>query len=488
MGGRRADHFVWTMHNLKRGCPPLPKSLVKVAMEKHKNTLTKVTHTPIEILVHVEKVVKEMLRDYRPDNDLSAPVSRHSCTERTRIRGGAQSFLSDQVYGVSSMSLRKAAIINSYGQKHRVDVRNRILHSTMTNEGPQPVRVTCVDDACKARIITIESSNNSILKSVTTSLNRFIGSRPQFQLIRGARLSDLLKDEVLDEGKFWVSGDYTSATDNLNKDLTDVVGGVILRKLPWELQDCYKQNYGKHLLVYPDGEEIVQTNGQLMGSLSSFNNLCLINFGVYDYCRSKMPSEFSEWVKINGDDIAFQATRNGFEYWKTVVGSCGLVSTQGKSYLSANYCTINSELHRMDTRSRIGFVNFSNLMGKLDQKDSDTFRSKETLLENIGSIARAFRESLSDSYSTRSIELFESKYKKILKGKELWVPIPFGGLGGKDIKTFIAEGGNVRPIVKSKSNDETCAASRATRMMENELCTYPGERLLIKTPQHIFIG
>jgi hypothetical protein len=447
--------FAHSLHMLKRGCPPLPDSLVESAIEKHKSCLTQVRTTPTDTKTFVHIFTETLLRDFSTETDMFSPISHNSCVERSRSKGGAQAQVSDSIAAVKTrMDLRRVAIINSRAERvaenfHyqsilpfaedltleevRRDVNEILVQENILPSSPclQKVKVKCVDDACKARIITVEPVKNQRVKSITTDLNRYLRKISAFQLIGGTPVKDLKIPTEIPKHHRYVSGDYSAATDNLNSDICRVVASVVASRLPTELRALYLENAGMHNLIYPDCE-IEQKNGQLMGSLSSFNNLSIVNSAIFELVRMENPGEVSDWHYVNGDDILFTASPEGLSKWKEITTSCGLCPSYGKNYFSKDFYTINSEFYYKG--EEIPYVNMALLreihISPYSRDLSDTSSTTE------GDIGKNYR-SLCDRAgvppnSTGKLrrEYLRSHVKRLTRDRRsLVLPSMYGGLG-----------------------------------------------------------
>ena len=186
-------------------------------------------------------------------------------------------------------------------------------------------------------------------------------------------------------GKFMVSGDYEAATDNLDPRVSEYIweqicrtvrrhGRFLIDPLPrvhgsdfepdWPEMDGHSWEYcqGKkaltgHRLSYKDGEVVMQTCGQLMGSPMSFPILCIANAACCLIAMGVKPPEegskswgSKKWLKglplrINGDDCCFPADEEQYEDWNSITSSIGLKKSIGKNYTSTEFAIMNSELH-----------------------------------------------------------------------------------------------------------------------------------------------
>lgn len=176
--------------------------------------------------------------------------------------------------------------------------------------------------------------------------------------------------------KFFVSGDYASATDKLNINYTkrafqaffpmnDIhdpfmaapVGSRIFR-------DTLRSVLYEQLIEYPKSmvkedpklTPFLQKNGQLMGSILSFPILCIVNLLTYlgalvEYLAIRYDVD-PVWIQkinfndlpvlINGDDILFRSDDFHYELWKSWAADCGFELSLGKNYTHERFLTINS--------------------------------------------------------------------------------------------------------------------------------------------------
>jgi len=203
-------------------------------------------------------------------------------------------------------------------------------------------------------------------------------------------------------GEFYVSGDYSAATDNLDPELSEYtwtaialrmsipVDGIRKRiidtiyyrigmlcltghQLIYETKGWTKEEIAEILTLCPDatikhlvdskGDEreclvIPQQWGQLMGSPMSFPILCLVNAAVSAVALDiETPDLFKTDCSfaVNGDDISFIANPASYERWGQITKMFGLEKSPGKNYTSPDWVIMNSEL-RMARRHADGWV------------------------------------------------------------------------------------------------------------------------------------
>lgn len=195
-----------------------------------------------------------------------------------------------------------------------------------------------------------------------------------YSTMRGEDLLPRLQ-EIEDKSPFptWVSGDYSSATDTLSREVSLLAatglpdaerrlaqfsllpGGVIS-------YPKVKEGPGKYAKVLRPARSLPQRNGQLMGHVLSFPLLCVENLATYRLAQTMYVQE-ADWgsyeyetrqqemlvseelVVINGDDIVFKANAAFFDCFNRAAKRVGFVPSPGKNYFSNTMCQINSQLY-----------------------------------------------------------------------------------------------------------------------------------------------
>jgi len=222
-------------------------------------------------------------------------------------------------------------------------------------------RVKAIETGGKWRIISIpplvDNALRPLHKAIYSHLSRYDW------LLRGDAKASRFKDFTPVEGEVFVSGDYESATDNLNSSLQVAIMNVLLERsstVPTGIIEHALSSY-ESLLAHEEGQVFVQRRGQLMGQLTSFPLLCLINYITFRYSiRRPVP------VRINGDDIVFRATPDEFNRWERNVVKGGLTLSKGKTFVHGRAFTLNSTpFWSGGTGARlVGFVRASALFPK----------------------------------------------------------------------------------------------------------------------------
>jgi hypothetical protein len=199
-------------------------------------------------------------------------------------------------------------------------------------------------------------------------------------LLRGDAKPGRFKAFSSSPGEVFVSGDYESATDNLNSHLQLVIMSELLAKsecVPTGIRAHALSTYSSLLSDDRDSDLVFeQARGQLMGQLTSFPLLCLVNYLVFKYyVRRDVP------VKINGDDIVFRATETEYQRWSEGVVRGGLTLSKGKTLVSRRFFSLNSVL--FDGNGSVSFVGFA--------RANTIWTDKDRLCERISSLRSRFR-------------------------------------------------------------------------------------------------
>lgn len=208
---------------------------------------------------------------------------------------------------------------------------------------------------------------------------------------------------------FWCSVDYEAATDLLKRDASfRCLVPLLESNVPTSLLAW--MSFGPGVMKMPDKSEFEHLEGQLMGHVLSFPMLCTINRAVYHATISRWvlegPSILEEWgtetksrtaiaaillrnVKINGDDMLFKCTKSIYEIFLKVCTEVGFKISQGKNYLSSDFCMINSQFYcrHSGQMERIGYLNlqlvkgFSSKKGESSATPSDIGESMNKMIQ-----------------------------------------------------------------------------------------------------------
>jgi hypothetical protein len=212
------------------------------------------------------------------------------------------------------------------------------------------------------------------------------------------------------------SGDYSAATDNLHLDASlAAIEGAIEDPLTFSLvrdnmcgqEIDYSCAFGSKKFNPPGN--IVQRNGQLMGSPFSFPFLCVINLAIFRVAMEKhFGREFKIKelpVKVNGDDILFPTNCDFQRRWEGLIPQVGFSKSVGKNFVSNEFCMVNSMLFRLEDGLKISlkdgspvrryrfvpFINATALTGI--KKGMDTEKDKDkSYNDRLWNLRGAFRD------------------------------------------------------------------------------------------------
>jgi hypothetical protein len=232
---------------------------------------------------------------------------------------------------------------------------------------PIDVMVAPVTEPIKVRLIT---KGNSVRYWIAGHMQRAMFAQlrkfPQFALIGEPvsvyHLVGMMEKERRLGLNFpnFNSGDYTGATDGQDSGSTHHSFETALWEAglndKWtteEMNELRKVIYEQRLNYPPKSgiETVMQTNGQLMGSVLSFPILCSVNLVCYwralnRYLRSKGMPQVRRLrdlpVLINGDDILFRSDPELYAFWREEIEVSTFDLSLGKNYVHPTILTINS--------------------------------------------------------------------------------------------------------------------------------------------------
>lgn len=247
-------------------------------------------------------------------------VRTSACLEATRKKGGARGLL---IEGWESRADFCKSVLDKYAKP--IETRGVSLSRAM---------VARCDG--KDRIVTVNSVDMTYLTPYHTTLYDHISGMEW--CLRGEARAASFSGFLKTKGEIFVSGDYESATDNLNLDVARHILNLVNRscsRVPLWIRDLASDTLGG-LIEGPD-RTIRVARGQLMGNAMSFPLLCLQNYLAFRFLHPRRVP-----VRINGDDIVFRTTQGEYEKWSAGVTACGLTLSVGKTAVSKHWFSLNS--------------------------------------------------------------------------------------------------------------------------------------------------
>jgi len=266
-----------------------------------------------------------------PQRCLSSVVPTKSCSENPRMFGGSRGLILSRSDG---------------WEEARADFIESVLCSMEPRLRGSHSRVVAVPTSGKWRVLTVPPVEMNRLRPLHECIYNHL-SRFKW-LLRGDAKSQSFNDFCAKEGELFVSGDYESATDNLNSGVQKEILRLVLegtRHVPRGIVVDAMLSFSLDLQCPVDGGPPcrgTQRRGQMMGNLLSFPLLCLVNYLTFRW----LTMDSSIPVKINGDDIVFRSTPEVAHRWMEGVSAAGLVLSRGKTLLHRRYFSLNSLLFK----------------------------------------------------------------------------------------------------------------------------------------------
>jgi len=218
------------------------------------------------------------------------------------------------------------------------------------------VEYQLVVDSGKGRGITMNEGNHQVLRPLHSML--YDGISSQKWLLRGEATKDRFHEfGKVERGGLFVSGDYTSATDNLTIDVAEVLLHEAFKYIdvPTQIREFAIRSL-RTTIIGSNGELWEHKRGQLMGSLLSFPLLCLQNYCAFRWYvpANEVPDRL---LRINGDDIVFYVkNRAVYERWANGVRELGLELSPGKTFVHRCFFSLNSTYFWFSPGSRSRIV------------------------------------------------------------------------------------------------------------------------------------
>lgn len=331
--GKRTRFSIWmSLFLFRKVLPPKEPDL--------RSFLNRVTSepSPEPCPIFMEFVRSEMGKMFRPGWDRSYPdlvgvstLSTSSCVQTPKGSGGTRMYWLDK-----------------YKEETRKEFCDALLHSQDPPRGLPPSRITSVFTGGKYRVLTVPPAQFALLKPLHSAMYNHLSKNDW--LLRGDASARSFKGFARVPGEVFVSGDFESATDNLNQNVQKEILRILLQNtvnVPNGIRrlamsslsssvSLREESGGKMTLV---GEGPI-VHGQMMGFLLSFPLLCIVNYLSFRYATmdKNIP------VRINGDDIVFRARPEVAKRWMEGVGKSGLKLSVGKTLVDRSVFTLNSTL------------------------------------------------------------------------------------------------------------------------------------------------
>jgi hypothetical protein len=297
-------------------CPCLQATLSDAWVEKQTRPEDRVI--PDGFLDHVDKVIG---RIFRPgwDRDYWHAIARYppngsSCVEASRRKGGVRTVLTMEEYLDVVSGERGVPELPSFRYKE-----------VLTSGKLRPLTIT------------------PAIMSTLRPLHKLIYDRISKcnWLLRGTPDARKFQRAGFKFGNPVLSGDYQSATDNLDLRVSSRILEKIFessRMIPESVKDLARRSLNPDVIVGKGkNERVIRVSvGQMMGSLLSFPLLCLYNRVATTFAMGFVP------MLINGDDLVAEARQPKIDAWFRIMPQLGLEPETSKSGVSESGLDINS--------------------------------------------------------------------------------------------------------------------------------------------------
>jgi len=216
-----------------------------------------------------------------------------------------------------------------------------------------------LSEALKVRVI---SKGPPKLYTYFSPLQKFMHSTlrkiPAFGLIGTPVTEEIInktfKRMILDEDII-INGDYQASTDNLRGWVTETIAHELCEVLNENVTvendgrlidyELLKRSLTGHKFVMEDGSILPQTDGQLMGSVTSFPILCIANAAMcrwalevsdgIQYSVNRESKDRRVPLLVNGDDMTMHGRRKYLrKNWEAATSFGGLSTSPGKTLFS----------------------------------------------------------------------------------------------------------------------------------------------------------
>jgi len=252
--------------------------------------------------------------------------------------------------------------------------------------------------------------------------------------------------------------DYSQATKLLKSWATDTVVEALIEYGGFNEseREMLLLSLTKHDIHYKD-LSARQQRGQLMGSITSFPILCIINLMVCHWAlennlaKALSLKETADILKINGDDGLLLGRQGLYNWWKITSGTVGFEPSLGKVVVTRKsvarpgkfVCQMNNTTYKIDfglqertlTFERIPKINSGILQGRTEigrTREQTNIAKVFDDKNGIAQAAEALLQGLPRDVQRRSLDMYiKNMIEPHFAGSGIpwYIPCEFGGLG-----------------------------------------------------------
>lgn len=230
--------------------------------------------------------------------------------------------------------------------------------------GPLEAETEFILEPLKVRTITKgPAAPYALAKEWQKTVHHLMRKERVFRLIgKTIEVSDVESIRTGEVDGVWHSIDYSSATDRLDAPLSEAIMHELTMGKERDHRDYEDEEARRivratllpHRISYSclrrmgaSLASVQQTNGQLMGSPTSFPILCLVNYATIlaadvEYFGPEVAKTLENLVLINGDDALAHRPHAWRVVHERIAKACGLGYSKGKAYSSNVYANMNS--------------------------------------------------------------------------------------------------------------------------------------------------
>lgn len=351
-------------------------------------------------LDHNDRVIGRRVRPYEESSMNSEQVPSTSSSYESRVvDGGNFSHIHHWWQNVEGMALmefldpdpikievestppnRPTLIYDASKLRAESNIYRHMLREKAA-ESMSYTRIVGLSEALKVRPITQGNPfQQTALDTLQKWLHRTVRQNPAFSLIgeevTAEYMSQRLGHRPLAPDEVLMSGDYRAATDGMYAEYTAIVPEVLLEEglINETTYILMMDNLVGNRIENPETfEDAHQEEGQLMGSITSFPVLCIVNGAL---CRWVLECQYRRMfslagapMMINGDDNAWRGrwirshraelNRSPIQFFEEVCKYFSFELSVGKTFSSRDMVVINSTMfravpHRIGGRQALG--------------------------------------------------------------------------------------------------------------------------------------
>lgn len=391
----------------------------------------------------------------------------------------------------------------------------KLLHAAGLEE--PLVEVVGLKEALKIRCISKGPPLTYFcLKPLQQSLWSHLSRQSTFELIGTPITEELVNkrfQKFLGGGYRFHSGDYSAATDGLYSWCSELVANELMdmndKKMGYTnqpLRELFLRSLTGHTYVYNDGtgqRKADQQRGQLMGSITSFPILCVLNATLMRWAYEVAHDEegevrmrdFNGWV--NGDDCetAYRADSEFPMVWEELARLFGFEKSLGKTYASGEFMSMNSTMYRVTSDNRwelVPYVNLGLLHAVKRAASGDEGRLYPT---DLGVLHTKLMDTCPPSMKECLTTVFLEEHKSVLReaGDMPWfLPTWMGGLGLTQVGSYTREDRHIAVLAMKMASQSPVKLGRDKEWLHfdrfNDYVKKYGSGLVCKNNYESYIG